>query len=132
VASSLLLFWVMAPWLKTTRSRLAATVDLQVEGVALRQGPDGTLTIHLDGREETVMASEVDDSRIYQEALRRLPDAASAQIGERYAVWRWRRIRRWYLPIVALLGAVLFVAWKPGSPYVEGAAPHQPAGNPRG
>lgn len=121
VALSLGLLWVMSPWLKTTRTRLGASVNLQDEGVGLQVGGDGTVTIRLDGKEETIPSSGADDSKIHQEALQRLAGSATAQIGQRYEAWSWRFIRRRYLPLVALLSVVLFVAWKPRNPYVEGA-----------
>lgn len=121
VVLSLGLLWGMSPWLKTTRTRLGASVNLQDEGVGLQFG-DGTVTIRLDGKEETIPSSEADDSKMYHEALQRLAGSATAQIGERYDAWSWRRVRRRYLPLVALLSVILFVAWKPRNPYVEGAA----------
>ena len=63
---SLGLLWIMSPALKTTQTRLRATVDLHAEGVSL-QSSGGFTTVRVDEKEETMPSSEADRSTLYRE-----------------------------------------------------------------
>ena len=100
---------------------MGASVNLQEEGVGLQFDGNGTVTVRLDDKEETIPSSEVDNSEMYQEAFQRVANAASAEIGVKHKAWSWPLICRRYLPIVTLLSVVLFVVWKPRHSQARGA-----------
>lgn len=108
----------MSPWLRVTRVRTRSPdpIVLEEEGVGWTQHADGSVTVTLDGRRETIASSELDSHEMYRRVIQRLADKAAPGARhfdlEQYEVWSWRRIRLRLLPLVGLAAVVLFVEWR--------------------
>ena len=84
-------------------------------GVSLFWEP-GAVRVQVDGREEKVALSNLAQSAIYQEAISRIPR------DQRPATTRilWPRLFRLWIPITVAAWLLLFRAWQPLRPYIEG------------
>jgi len=84
-------------------------------GVSLFWESD-VVVVRVDDREEKVPKTQLANSPMYQEAIARLPRSERPAINE----VRWTRVLRIWIPLTALTWWLLFRAWQPSRPYIEG------------
>jgi hypothetical protein len=103
-----------------SRTRLGHEVALKDVGVEIMHSPDGSTTIKVDNREETVPKGQLGSSALLKEATERIASRTNAQIGQQYSEFRLRRFVTWWLCPTVLLYFLIFQL-PPRRPYIEGS-----------
>jgi len=94
-------------------------VELKDVGVFLELSPDGSTTVKVDDREETVPKGQLKSSALNKEAMERISSRMRSQRSQEYPQFRLRRFMTWWVFPTVILYVLMFQI-PPRRPYIEG------------
>jgi hypothetical protein len=99
---------------------MSDSVALEDVGVSIIYNPNGTATVKVDDREQTIQKQELESSPLYNEAIKRISSHTTSRLGQPYQAFRPTRFIRWWLLPTIFFYVLVFHLWQPRRPYIEG------------
>jgi hypothetical protein len=100
-------FVICSPWLITRKVREKAEVSFDDLKFSVKPATNGTVTVQLGRKKETVPAAQLRQSELFQEAMSKLNSHLA--VGQKYWAVEWKRLLLYWLPGALISAGIM--AW---------------------